>query len=453
MTKKETEKWNRQIDSRLKPPKSFFDWCYTQIPTIRWSNKEKTIETEREHDVYINNRRLTKRTRLDFFDKFYSFAIVLVTTKRIEIQSYGFWSSYSNGKQSIKMKLCNFEKLANDQHIKLTEQFGHYVPGLTPNFTGSGAYSGTKFYPDGWKEKIKSISELKYLEFPNGLDYYNLPHMYKYRLEIEFLQKINANKMANDLAYDVTEYDSWHVRKAVDCRVITQKWLHQNKQFFKNTDRNFRDFELERRIKARGGKLVPGIEKLLTYQDINKIPKAAKMNRFQNWILKNGISFGYYVDYISMLDELGIVPDTDNLIMPKDLVKAHDNVVKLLIQKKSEIEQRKFEKRLKSLAKYDQTIGDYYFRAPFDSGELIREGKALSHCVGSARYTQDHASGKTTIIFIRKKSEPEQPFYTMEYKSGHIVQVRGKHNQSATEEVKKAVDQWLAIVNKKYKHA
>ncbi|ERL20415.1 PcfJ-like domain protein [Streptococcus pyogenes GA06023] len=39
-----------------------------------------------------------------------------------------------------------------------------------------------------------------------------------------------------------------------------------------------------------------------------------------------------------MLDELGIEIDTDNLIMPKDLVKAHDNVVKLVNQKKSEIE-------------------------------------------------------------------------------------------------------------------
>ncbi|ERL20418.1 PcfJ-like protein [Streptococcus pyogenes GA06023] len=117
------------------------------------------------------------------------------------------------------------------------------------------------------------------------------------------------------------------------------------------------------------------------------------------------------------------------------------------------MKKRKFKNRLKSLSKYEQTIGDYCFRAPVDSGELIREGKTLSHCVGSARYTQAHASGKTTIIFIRRKSDSDKPFYTMEYKAGHIVQVRGKHNQSATEEVQKVVDQWLAIVNKNYKHA
>ena len=440
------------IDGRLKPPKKFFDWCYSQIPTIRWSNKSQTIQSDRA-GCRVIEKRLTKSSRLDFYDKFHSFAIILVTSKRIEIQSYGFWSRYINGKQSIRMQLTNFEQMSENRVIQLTEQHGVYVPGLTPNFSGQGAYSGTVFFENNWENKIREISELKYLEFPHGLGYYHLPHMYKYRSEIEFLQKINAWRMATDLTYDATEYDGWHVRKAVDCRVVTKKWLHENKRFFKNTDRSFRDYELERRIKARGGTLVPGIEKVLTYQDINKIPKAAKMNRFQNWFLKNKINFDYYVDYISMLNELDIPIDTDNLIMPKDLVKAHDNAVKLLIQHKSEIEQRKFEKRLKSLARYERVIGDFHFRAPITSGELIQEGKALSHCVGSARYTKDHASGKTTIIFIRKKSEPEKSFYTMEYQSGRIIQIRGKHNQSAPEKIWQAAEQWLVEINKNTKHA
>lgn len=440
------------IDGRLKPPKKFFDWCYSQIPTIKWSNKSQTIQSDRA-GCRVIEKRLTKSSRLDFYDKFHSFAIVLVTSKRIEIQSYGFWSRYIGGKQSIRMRLINFERLSDNQVIQLTERYGVYTPGLTPNFTGQGAYSGTVFFENNWENKIREISELKYLEFPCGLDYYHLPHMYKYRSEIEFLQKINAWRMAIDLAYDVMEYDGWHVRKAVDCRVITKKWLHENKRFFKNTDRTFRDYELERRIRSRGGTLAPGIEKVLTYQDINKIPKAAKMNRFQNWFLKNKVNFDYYVDYISMLNELNVSIDTDNLIMPKDLVKAHDNAVKLLIQHKSEIEQRKFEKRLKSLARYERVIGNFHFRAPITSGELIQEGKALSHCVGSARYTEDHASGKTTIIFIRKKSEPEKSFYTMEYQSGRIIQIRGKHNQSATEEIWQAADKWLLEINKNTKHA
>lgn len=177
------------------------------------------------------------------------------------------------------------------------------------------------------------------------------------------------------------------------------------------------------------------------------------MNRFQNWFLKNKVNFDYYVDYISMLNELNVSIDTDNLIMPKDLVKAHDNAVKLLIQHKSEIEQRKFEKRQKSLAKYEKVVGQYLFKPAYNSGELILEGKALSHCVGSARYTQDHANGKTTIIFVRSKDEPDKPFFTLEYKDGRIVQIRGKHNLSAPEEIQQAADKWLLEINKNTKHA
>ncbi|HEV6650031.1 TPA: DUF1372 family protein [Streptococcus pneumoniae] len=35
------------IDGRLKPPQKFFDWCYSQIPTIKWSNKSQTIQSGR----------------------------------------------------------------------------------------------------------------------------------------------------------------------------------------------------------------------------------------------------------------------------------------------------------------------------------------------------------------------------------------------------------------------
>ena len=110
------------IDGRLKPPKKFFDWCYSQIPTIKWSNKSQTIQSDRA-GCRVIEKRLTKSSRLDFYDKFHSFAIILVTSKRIEIQSYGFWSRYTNGKQSIRMQLINFERLSDNQVIQLTERY------------------------------------------------------------------------------------------------------------------------------------------------------------------------------------------------------------------------------------------------------------------------------------------------------------------------------------------
>lgn len=55
---------------------------------------------------------------------------------------------------------------------------------------------------------------------------------------------------------------------------------------------------------------------------------------------------------------------------------------------------------------------DYLIRLPVDKNEIIKEGMELHHCVGS--YAERHEAGDTTIMFLRKKSEPDKPFYTIE---------------------------------------
>ena len=55
---------------------------------------------------------------------------------------------------------------------------------------------------------------------------------------------------------------------------------------------------------------------------------------------------------------------------------------------------------------------DYLIRLPVDKNEIIKEGMELHHCVGG--YAERHETGDTTIMFLRKKSEPDKPFYTIE---------------------------------------
>ncbi len=154
------------IKNKLKPPKKMFEWCYSQISTYKRSNKNQTIFASARKNCYVIEKKLTKRTRLTFFDKFYSFAILLVTTKRIEIQAYSFWSSMDNGKQIIKLELSSFEQFANNQRIKVsTMDKENYGFGLLPNYgMMSSPYTGTKFYSNDWENRIKEVSELKYLK-------------------------------------------------------------------------------------------------------------------------------------------------------------------------------------------------------------------------------------------------------------------------------------------------
>lgn len=435
------------IDNKLRPPKSFFDWCYSHIHTFKWENKQQTIKASDRNDCYVIEKRLTKRTNLNFFDKFYSFAIILVTSKRIEIQSYCFWSDIVDGKQLIEMELVNFEHYSNDQHIQLTKRHeDRYTKGLSPNYGYGSAYTGTKFYPNEWKNRIKNVSELRYLEFDDerGID---LEYLYKYRNEIEFLQKIKARKLSEEVMYPNYNYSNWGgYTKTVDMRVITGKWLRENKQFFKNSDRNFLEYELERRVNKRNGKVVPGIEEFLNYKDIKKIPKGVGIISFQNWIIKNKVDFKYYLDYLGVLKDLNIEIDSKNLIMPKDLKAAHDNAVNLLNQIQREIEDKEYKERKQALKRMNREVEDYLFKVPNELNELVTEGKALHHCVGGSMYVEKHKKGETTIVFIRRKEEPDQPMYTLEYKSKRIIQIRGKHNQDPPEEIKEAANGWLKEV-------
>lgn len=43
--------------------------------------------------------------------------------------------------------------------------------------------------------------------------------------------------------------------------------------------------------------------------------------------------------------------------------------------------------------------------------------------------------GETMIFFIRKKEEPDKPYYTLEWR-GKVIQCRGSHNCNMTSEVK-----------------
>ncbi len=449
---KREAKW--YIDTKLKPPKAFFEWCDSQIHTFKWSNKQKTILASERKGCEVIERRLTKRTNLTFFDKFYTFAIILVTSKRIEIQTYAYWSEIRDGKQFIESDLVNFERLSNGERIEVTGDCNSYYFGLSPNKFMGGPYTGTRFYQNDWLEKIKTISELKYISF-DQIDIYGIRHFYKYRNEIEFLRKIKARRLAEEVMYPGYCFSERGYTRIVDMRTLNQKWLRENKAYFKNSDNSFLAFELEKRIRQRNGKLVPGIENYLTYKDIKNIPKGVGMVRFQNWVIKNKVDFTYYLDYLGMLSDLSIDPtNNENLIIPKDLEKAHDNAVRLLnilfeenLKKIKAKEEQDYRDAMKARKKLQATIDGFAFTVPEKLEDLIKEGKELHHCVGSSAYVEKHRKGQTTILFIRKVDEATKPLFTLEYKSGEIIQIRGKHNVSAPPEVVEAANKWVRWVS------
>lgn len=154
------------------------------------------------------------------------------------------------------------------------------------------------------------------------------------------------------------------------------------------------------------------------------------------------ITAHYVLDYWSMTKEIqgGLPPE---LLFPKNLKQAHDQAV---LRKKEKVDKEtneriaEYAKELAWLTFEDEETG-LFIRAAGSQEELIKEGKYLSHCVGG--YAASVSRRGTAILFIRKISDPETPFFTLEYRGGVVVQNRGKKNCDRTETVVAFEAKWL----------
>lgn len=439
----------RLINQKLKPPKAFFDWCYRQIPTFVWKNKQETICASSRKDCPIITKRLTKRSNLSKSTKYYSFGIILVTSKRIEIQTYAFWSTVKEGKQTIVTDFTNLECFKENQHFKAHQWAeGKCYQGLISNYGFmSGPYTNTSFYDNQWLERVKNVSELKYLNI-DYLDRFLIANIYKYRKEIEFLQKINAHEIAKEVMYPKYTQAGGKYVKSVDMRTIKMKWLHTHKACLKNYQKSFSAFQLEQFFKTRHGKLIDGIEQFLDYRDFPKIPKKVGVIRFQRWLIRNKITFSYYLDYLELLKELAIPLETEMVLMPHELKTAHDDAVFKINTMKIEIEEKEYVSRKKQVKRLEREIDDYVVVVPNQLNELLIEGTQLQHCVSGNHYIERHKKGETTILFVRNKSERNKPFFTMEYRNKHIIQLRGKLNADPPKEVEQVTQKWLKSIRR-----
>lgn len=434
---------NKKTPKPLTPPKAFFNWCTAQIPTYEWQNKKETILASSRKNCPTIKKRLTKRSKLSYPTKFYSFGVILVSKKRIEIQSHCYWQTIKDGKETLIYEHSNLERFSKDTHLKAHCRNGYWYEGLLSNYGFmSSAYTNTVFYPNNWQEKLTTISELKYLQLPE-IERQELAHIYKYRNEIEFLQKIGATTLANEIIFDdYRNIFGLYFHKA-DMRVITKKWLKANKHKLKANNPTFQELMLENTLKERNAPMIDGIEKYLHYSQIKQLPKEVNLTKFQKWFIRKGERFDYYMDYLHMLEELDTPLNDDTVLYPENLQVAHDNAVNTLNLLKSEIEEKEYEERKKQIKVFEAEIDDLLFLTPHSLQEIVQEGSILHHCVGSQRYLEQHKQGATTIVFIRKKEEPNLPYFTLEYRNQQVTQIQGKCNrQEVPEKIKQAVRQW-----------
>ena len=172
-----------------------------------------------------------------------------------------------------------------------------------------------------------------------------------------------------------------------------------------------------------GVKLDENVFKNKTMQYIPKLYEMSKTNR-------NVVRL--YVDYVSAIIRC---PIANWKLFPEsfdEIKRMHDTAADILeINETKELTAGldKNIQKVKDLA-YKTKEDEFIVKIPTKIEDFINEGNELKHCVKS--YIYHVAEGKTNVVMIRRKDEPEKPFFTVEVDNNNIIQqVHGFGNCNA----------------------
>lgn len=152
-----------------------------------------------------------------------------------------------------------------------------------------------------------------------------------------------------------------------------------------------------------------------------------------------------YRDYLMMCEGLQYDMSNTFVLFPKDLKAAHKQVESLSTTEKAKLYDYHIVSKYEMLSKnYSFSKKEMMIVAPKTAMEIVREGQKLHHCVGT--YVERMAKDECQIMFLRKKSAPDTPFFTIELCNGCIQQIRGSNNALPPPEVEKFVRLWRKSV-------
>lgn len=102
--------------------------------------------------------------------------------------------------------------------------------------------------------------------------------------------------------------------------------------------------------------------------------------------------------------------------------------------------------------KYEYQNEDYMMIVPRRLIDIAAEGNALHHCAGSSeRYYERIMHRETYICFLRRRTEPEVPYYTIEVEPGGTIRQHRSHfdEEPGIEEIRGFLREWQKVIRKR----
>ena len=141
-------------------------------------------------------------------------------------------------------------------------------------------------------------------------------------------------------------------------------------------------------------------------------------------------------DYLNFARTLEYDLSRRDVSLPKDLRDRHDAAAATVAMLGVQVNDPRFNKRLKSLNDmYAFDFDGYSIVVPGSAKAIVEEGTTLHHCVGG--YAARHMEGQVDILFLRKSRKKGTPYITIEMQhrsSGtspvRIQQIHGYKNDN-----------------------
>lgn len=193
----------------------------------------------------------------------------------------------------------------------------------------------------------------------------------------------------------------------------------------------------------------------------NYIERQIALNGDRSDYVAANYVIGEWKDYMDMAKKMSLDTSKEMICRPKDLKGRHDELSALVMEHQDELEKERIENLYPAVIPtcdrirpfYEWSDGTYSVRVPRGAYDIIREGRLLRHCVGSTdRYFDRIAESESYIMFLRKNSRPDTPWYTAEIEpGGKVRQLRtlGDEEGKDRKEAKEALRKWQSEVQRR----
>lgn len=182
------------------------------------------------------------------------------------------------------------------------------------------------------------------------------------------------------------------------------------------------------------------VKKIMNHKHLPRMGITSIINYLRKQVKKGGIPRDYYrstgqaavalwLDYLDMAASMKLDLSRDSVYKPTKLRDRHDDLVAVVSAGKTESKYPKVATVCAKIKEKYEWRGDkYYVLVPSGAVDIMREGKRLNHCIvreDENRYLERIEREETYIMFLRKNSDVDAPWYTMEVEpGGNVIQLR-----------------------------